>query len=248
MNSYICIEKDCDRIVSGKNRRCVSCAKKGERNSFYGKTHSKETIEKLKKNLDRTGLKMSEEQKRKIGESNKIALKKFYDNGGSVWNKNVKMTEETRIKLKEAIKNKWKDKDYREKMLKIRKTQWTEETKIKILKALSSRKKTGLEIKLENIINKYKLPFKYVGDASFILHGLCPDFIHNKEKKLIEVFYEYFKEKQYGSVENYKIERHAIFKKYGFDTLFIDGDFLLHSEEEEVAKRIYNYHVGGGEN
>ena len=48
MMIYICIENDCNKIVSGPSRRCKSCAQKGSRNVMFGKTHSIEVKERLR--------------------------------------------------------------------------------------------------------------------------------------------------------------------------------------------------------
>ena len=38
---------DCNSLVSKNRKRCRSCSKKGHLNSFFGKTHSKETKKKI---------------------------------------------------------------------------------------------------------------------------------------------------------------------------------------------------------
>ena len=43
---FFCIETKCNKKVSGLNRRCASCAKKGERNPFFGMLHTDETKQK----------------------------------------------------------------------------------------------------------------------------------------------------------------------------------------------------------
>lgn len=45
--------------------------------------------------------------------------------------------------------------------------------------------------------------WKYVGNHKFLIEGKNPDFINLNSKKCIEIFYEYFKIRDYGSVENY---------------------------------------------
>ena len=86
-----------------------------------------------------------------------------------------------------------------------------------------------------NIIKKYNLPYKYVGNGDLIINGKNPDFVNiNGEKKLIEVGCNFYKERMYGSLEKYKIERKKHFAKYGWDTIFCLGDKL--SEKEVLAK------------
>jgi len=151
-------------------------------------------------------------------------------------------SKKTLKKLSKRMKKQWKNNKFREKMMKIRKHQWTEEAKRKLLITLNKRGITGIEKKIIKILEKYELPFKYCGDGSFIIHGLNPDFVNiNGEKKLIEVFFEYFKIKQYGSIDKYKKQRYAIFRYYGFDTLFIDYQTLQSSKEEQIAELISNF-------
>jgi ribosomal protein L37AE/L43A len=94
----------------------------------------------------------------------------------SCGNKGQIRTEKICLNISKSLIEKWKNKDFRENLVKKRKLQMTEEVKNKICKKLQSRTITGLEKKVLNTVNKYQLPFKYVGDGSFILHGLNPDF------------------------------------------------------------------------
>jgi len=159
-------------------------------------------------------------------------------------NKHQQRSDITKQKMSDAISKKWTDKDYYDKMCKIRKKQMTSLVKEKICKQLKSRNITGLERKVISIIKKYDLDFKYVGDGSFVLHGFNPDFINvNGKKQIIEVFYEYFKEKQYGSLDRYKKQRYAIYRGYGFDTLFIGHLDLQSLSERDVADKIKAFQI-----
>jgi len=88
-----------------------------------------------------------------------------------------------------------------------------------------TRLPTEIEGKLLNILNKI-LPgkYKYVGNRAFWINKGNPDFMNYEKKKLIEVFYPYYKIEQFGSIDNYKEVRHAQFAKRGFDTLFVSSD------------------------
>lgn len=78
-------------IVSLKTRKKISEKTKGEKNPFYGKHHSEETIEKLKNRI------ISDETRKKISESRK---------GKTPWMKGKHHTEEAKDKLSEARKGK----------------------------------------------------------------------------------------------------------------------------------------------
>jgi len=111
------------------------------------------------------------------------------------------------------------NKDYLEKMSKIMKNKWKiKEYREKVIKSIligSLKRPTSLEKQMIEIINKYKLPYKYVGNGSFLIGYKNPDFINiNGEKKLIEV----------GNVfhhqGDYKEKREEHFKKYGWKGYF----------------------------
>lgn len=69
---------------------------------------------------------------------------------------------------------------------------------------------------LEQVFQEYNLPYKYVGDGSFILGRKCPDFLNmNGDKKLIELFGNYWHRGQNPE------DRINLFQQYGFETLVI---------------------------
>lgn len=127
---------------------------------------------------------------------------------------------ENRKRLSITAKERWKDDNYKEK--------W--------IKALFSKiRPTGLEKRFNRIIQKHNLPYKYVGDGSFLIGYKNPDFINtNGEKIAIEVYYKFHKEQSYGSEERYKEQRNKLFSKYGWKTLFFEFDDIMKNEENIV--------------
>jgi hypothetical protein len=87
---------------------------------------------------------------------------------------------------------------------------------------------TSYENKIINLIEKFNLPFKYVGNGKVWLGNFNPDFIEcNGKKLLIETYCSYW------HIQNYEKQRYAIFKKYGnFRTLFINEDDLERKDWE----------------
>lgn len=101
------------------------------------------------------------------------------------------------------------------------------------LKALC-RKPTYPEQQLINWIAQYKLPYRYVGDGSFLIGNLNPDFVNvNGAKKVIEMFGTYW----HDIFDIAKRTQH--FRQYGFDTLIIWEDEL--TNEEAIISKIKNF-------
>ena len=110
-------------VISEETRKKLSEESKGEKNNFYGKTHSEET--KRKQSEVKIGKTHSEESKRKISEANK---------GHNV-------SEETKKKLSEANKGKTHSKETRIKIGEVQKGKiLSEEHKRKLSEAHKGKK------------------------------------------------------------------------------------------------------------
>lgn len=153
--------------------------------------------------------------------------------------KNMKMNpEKTSLRAKYAgtfrkFSNEWK-----EKQRVISKRRWdnfsSDEKVAEVKKTiLSKRNMTCYEKNFLNLINKNKLPIKYIGDCSSQINGKIPDFIWEEKKIIIEVFYKYFKEKMYGSISNYKKIRKK--ELHGYKIFFI--------KENIGCEKLINYLV-----
>lgn len=107
-----------------------------------------------------------------------------------------------------------------------------------IKKALRRRLPSSLEAKFQNIIDKYQLPYKFVGNGKFFIEGKNPDFINiNGEKKAIEVYARRHKESLRNlSIEKWKKVRQAIFAKYGWEVIFFNEVELTESNVLTVLK------------
>lgn len=113
------------------------------------------------------------------------------------------------------MKEIWKNKEYRKKVL-------------------GRRKKSLLEIKFEKIIKELNLPYKFVGNGKFFVENKCPDFINcNGEKIAIEIFYRRHKEQFRGGLEKWKQNRQKTFNKYGWKILFFNETQI---NEKEVLQ------------
>jgi very-short-patch-repair endonuclease/Ni/Co efflux regulator RcnB len=129
----------------------------------------------------------------------RISPETEFKKGHETWNKGIPWPEEFRRKQsiirKEMIKN-------NPELLK---------------KSLTFRRPNKTEEKLTSLFQKhFPNEFKFVGDGSFIIEGLNPDWINcNGKKLIIELFGERWHE------PNEESSRKEIFSKYGFKTIVI---------------------------
>lgn len=119
--------------------------------------------------------------------------------------KTLVVSEETRHKMSESMK----------KVM----------TKEKIRQCLKRRPKSGLEMKVENTINKYNLPYKFVGNGKFFIENINPDFVNtNGEKKAVEVYWKRHKDEfREGGCKGWMEKRKTICRNYGWEIIFIEG-------------------------
>jgi len=216
-----------------------------ERHPFFGKHHKAETLRKLSLALKgkipwNKGKPRREETKRKISETKR----RFYREGRTTsWNKGKEMPSikgaknpakrlEVRKRISEANRERWKDSSYSNRVRK------------RILKSLI-KTPTKPERKLIDILKQNNFPFKYVGDGSFMVNGLNPDFVEiNGNKKIIEVFGRRYHDPEntfreqipYNQTE---IGRKAVLGKYGWDCLIFWDNEL--DNETEIVRRVNEF-------
>jgi G:T-mismatch repair DNA endonuclease (very short patch repair protein) len=124
----------------------------------------------------------------------------------------------------------WQNPEWREKQLKA------------ILKGCGI-KPTKPEILLNSILQQlFPNQYKYVGDGQVIIGGKCPDFINiNGQKKIIELFGDYWHSKKITGRTKLKEERQRIkhFSRYGYQTLIIWESEL--KDIDRLIKRIIKF-------
>ena len=117
--------------------------------------------------------------------------------------------------------------------------QFATENKLRLaMRELNARKPTMAEQKMIELISENSLPYKYVGNGSFIIGGLNPDFVNiNGAKKVIEIFGRYWHRNYDGKEwKRTKEGRTKFFKEFGFDTLVIWTDEM--SDRMAVLEKI----------
>lgn len=146
--------------------------------------------------------------------------------------KGRKMREETKKKIgkknKISIKELWKNGDYKEKQLIAQRNGM-------------EKRPTKPEKIMINLIKENNLPFNYVGDGSFWVRKnegcFNPDFINIKEKLIIEVFGDYWHNRE-DSKKRDK-QRLKTYKRRGFKTIIVWEHEL--EETIQVIDRIVNF-------
>jgi len=159
--------------ASEETKRKMSESHKGEKNSFYGKYHSKETKEKL--SIAHKDKHLSEETKQKISnflKGNQHSLGYKHSDKAkkemSRVRKGKKPSEKTIEKIKKALKGRIFSKDHREKLSKAHKGKHLSEEhkqkiRIKTIAFLASgktkTKDTSIEITIEKELKSQNIPY-----------------------------------------------------------------------------------------
>lgn len=161
----------------------------------------------------------------------------------SAWNKGLTEETDERVKkIAEASRNRpgWLEgKHWSKAMRKKLSEAHKHYTKEQMKNILRRRTPTSLEKKFGEIMTKYKLPYKFVGDGSFIIDKYNPDFINTDGPKIaIEVYARYHKKRNHINIEEWKEMRTKVFKDYGWQLIFFDETEI---NEENILK-----HLKGG--
>lgn len=174
-----------------------------------------------------SGLYISQQQNHKTGWFSKAShdksLATHKRNNTGFFNSKTQSTSAKCRDLKKhslAMKIKWQDPIYKENTIKA------------ILAGLLTRP-TSYEQKISYLCFKYNLPFVYKGNGDFLINFKNPDFVNETDRVVIEVFYSYFKIRDYGSVENYKEFCRKKYESAGWKVIFID-EVDLHDENWET--------------
>ena len=202
-----------------------------ERKSRLGYLNSQKTRDKISEAMKGKIPWVAGKTKKDYPQLSNSGVKK----GNIPWMKDRHHTEKTKEKIRQANKGQipWiagkhhsqKSKDKMSESLKGH-IAWNKNkkmTKEYIKNALTRRIPSSLEKKFQEMIDKHNLPYKYVGNGSFIIENCNPDFINTNNKKIaVEVYARYYKLKNHISIEKWKKERRKVFAKYGWHIVYFD--------------------------
>lgn len=103
-------------------------------------------------------------------------------------------------------------------------------------KKLASTEPNNAEMQVLGVLTWLKLPYRFVGNAGFIIGGKCPDFIHTgNKKKLIELFGERWHPPE---DEAAKIEFYA---RAGYDVLIVWQKELSIKNRKKLYERLLKF-------
>jgi len=196
----------CGKLIINTAKMCRNCFGKSE----IGKHYSSLTEIKKGEHLS---------IKTQIKKKQHLSLNTEFKKGNIPWNKNQSWDRETRKKMSNARKDKkfpktsktmkllWKNQEYRDNQIKLISKGWAK---------VPNKPEKNMSIILNKI---YPNQYKYVGNRKLFLDGLCPDFVNLKDKKIIELYGDYWHKRVEHIIRDKR--RIKTYKKYGYKTLII---------------------------
>ena len=184
--------------------------------------------EKHRENLSKSYLGLHYSPKTEFKKGHKINLNR-HNSPETEFKLGHSVSSELRNKIRKTHKGKKLSKKHKDKISKALKGRinWAlrgkKLTKEHIKNALRRRIPSSLEEKFQGIISKYNLPYKFVGNGSFILGHYNPDFINiNNEKIAIEVYSNFYKQLDGRNIEKWKEERTKKFREFGWEVVYFN--------------------------
>jgi len=141
-------------------------------------------------------------------------------------------------------RNPSKREDVCRKLSKSRKVLWKNAEYVQKQMRAAHVTKNKAETKLESILDEcFPGQWEFVGDGSLIIAGKNPDFAHKTEKKLIELFGDYWHGPEVQGVpcEEHEQERIQLFENEGYQLLVIWEHEL--KDEEKLMERIMKWEM-----
>ena len=231
------IEYACEKCGKLRNTRilydepqyklCAECSNKSEERAIKisNSLQGHEVLEDRRLNIS----------KGKIGKHIKTYVKSeehIQKIKNTLLNKHYHLTDETKTKMSKSLKEKWNT--------------FSEDKKFHIIYAgRKNKRKTRPECIIESLLNYlFKDTYKYCGDNSSVINGVSPDFINiNGQKKVIEVFGDYWHGEKVTGKSNNDVEQEKIkkYKEYGFDCLIIWEREIKDDNNEHVMNKLITF-------
>lgn len=194
---------------------------------------------------NRRNKKCSEETKLKMSKSamNKAGTFGFKDKKHTEKSKNkirekrkgFIITDKQKEKQSISMKHKWSDENFRNSQSQKTKLLW--ENPEYAWKVMHKRDISGPEMKFINIAKEYNLDYLFIGNSGYKIGRKYPDFIDEKNKRIIEIFGEFFHKKEEEK------ERINYFKEIGYNCLVIWASELKY--KDKVIEKVKIFEKGG---
>ncbi len=140
-------------------------------------------------------------------------------------------SDETKAKMSETHAMQWQDLSFKDKSIKA--------SRIGML--VHPNKPESMVLDMLNVVAPNEWAF--VGDGQLIIAGKNPDFANiNGQKKLIEVFGDYWHGERARCYEETEEGRISLFRKYGYETIIVWEHEL--KETEKLVVKIKNFCMG----
>ncbi len=101
-----------------------------------------------------------------------------------------------------------------------------------VRRVLGRRPMSSLELRVQAVIDKHNLPFRYVGNGQFFIDKKNPDFVSTDDKRIaVEVYARRHKEMFRNiSIDEWRSQRQELFNNHGWGILFIE-DYQTNKED-----------------
>lgn len=250
--SYGCNQKAKYKLKNGKYCCCehhASCpalreknsiSNSGEKNGMYGRKHSDETKKKIgEKSKEKIFTKDYRKKlsKATAGKNNPMYGKKRVvsietRNKISLALKGKPLSEKNKQGISKALKGRIFSKEWRRKLSRKRKQKFKDPKFLKQFKKSISKKPTTIEKIINELVESQG--YKYTGNFSVWVDGKNPDFINESDKKIIEVFGDYW----HKPIDEFIRYKH--FKKNGYKLLVI-WEHEIYKNFENVRRRFFKF-------
>lgn len=192
--------------------------------AFLGRRLSEETKQKIR--IGNTGKQIPQTTRMKM------SLKMLSNHNGFGYN--TILTPEMIAKRAETLRQRWQDKQYANR-------------RTRAMMLGQHRKPNRIEAILLSLLETH-FPncWKYVGDGSFVIDGLNPDFINtNGKKQIIEVFGNYWHKTRVRNYRDTEQGRISAFAQYGYATLVIwESEFV---DRGKLLQKLIKFEGGNNE-
>jgi len=207
----------------------------GEKATFYGKHHTRETKGKISKGNLGKHVTLESRQKMRLSHITKENKEKHRKEMLKRWSNN-----EYRERVTSSIIKSHSTPEFGRKMTEANLKRWQNpEYKNRVIKAMMKSiyiKPNKVELAVYQLLEDVcPNQYEYTGDGGIIIGGKCPDFTNvNGQKRVIELFGDYWHKEENPQV---KIDKYA---EFGFDCLVIWEHELKNCNNVMVRIRDFN--------